>query len=541
MIDWERFGLVTPDARPLIPGVGPQTTAAIIDAPLRDTPRATALVGRRGRFDFQTLDREVDKAAYALRALGVDIGDRVAVCLPNDVDIVIAFLASQRLGAIWVGINAALAPREQAYMLEDAGARVLLAPPPVLAALEALEPLPELERRLALDPLEPQRGWLAELGRVPDDVGRPDVEIDPFAPAAIAYTSGTTGFPKGAVHSQHNLVLVAASLNRTGGLPEGVNVGVLLPLTILNLIARGVLGAYYGGRTLVCMDRHDAVGIATWVREERVGTMDTVPTHVRDLLTHPEVRKEDLASLVDLIVGGADCPPEVVELYRERFGRGVTIGYGMTEAPTGVARSAGEAPPAPGYCGPPVAQVEIQIVDEQDQLLPAGELGEICVVPASTGPFAGLYTSMLGYWNKPDATAEALRGGRYHTGDLGMLDEAGNIYVRGRRNELILRGGANVYPAEVERVLASLEGVSGAAVLGIADERLGERVVAAVELRCGSSLDEEALRSHVAEHLARYKVPDRILVVPALPRNSMQKVVKRELRDLFENRPSSPR
>jgi acyl-CoA synthetase (AMP-forming)/AMP-acid ligase II len=535
MGDWKRFGLTIPDARPLIPGVGPQTAAAILDAPLQATPRATALVGRRARFDFRDLDREVDKAAWALCALGVQPGDRVAACLPNDVDIVIAFLASQRLGAIWVGINAALAPREQAYMLEDAGARILLAGPPVLAALEVLDPLPALEQRLAVDPLEPQLGWLGALERAPGDAGRPDVEIDPFAPAAIAYTSGTTGFPKGAVHSQHNLVLVAASLNRTGGLPPAVNVGVLLPLTILNLIARGVLGAYYGGRTLVCMDRHDAVGIATWVREERVGTMDTVPTHVRDLLTHPEVREEDLASLVDLIMGGADCPPEVVALYRERFGKGVTIGYGMTEAPTGVARSAGEPPLAPGYCGKAVAQVEIQIVDEQDQLLPAGELGEICVAPATSGPFAGLYTPMLGYWNKPDATTEALRGGRYHTGDLGMLDEAGNLYVRGRRNDLILRGGANVYPAEVERVLASLEGVTGAAVLGIPDDRLGERVVAAVELRPGTALSEEALRSHVAEHLARYKVPDRVLVVPALPRNSMQKVVKRELHHLFQN------
>jgi acyl-CoA synthetase (AMP-forming)/AMP-acid ligase II len=128
-----------------------------------------------------------------------------------------------------------------------------------------------------------------------------------------------------------------------------------------------------------------------------------------------------------------------------------------------------------------------------------------------------------------------LRGGRYHTGDLGMLDEAGNVYVRGRRNDLILRGGANVYPAEVERVLASLEGVTGAAVLGIPDDRLGERVVAAVELRPGTALSEEVLRSHVAEHLARYKIPDRVLVVPALPRNSMQKVVKRELHDLFQN------
>jgi acyl-CoA synthetase (AMP-forming)/AMP-acid ligase II len=419
-------------------------------------------------------------------------------------------------------------------VLEDAGVRILLAQARTLEALDGLAPLPTLEHQLPVDHETPDTGWLAAVAKAPDDAPRPAVEIDPFAPAAIAYTSGTTGFPKGAVHSQHNLILVAASLHRAGSRPPGTNVGVLLPLTILNLVARCLLGAYYGNHTLVCMDRHDALGIATWVREEQVGSMDTVPTHVRDLLTHPEVREEDLSSLVDLIMGGADCPPEVVALYRKRFGKSVVIGYGMTEAPTGIARSAGEPPPAPGYCGPPVPQVEIEIVDEHHKALPAGEIGEICVMPASRGIFAGVYTPMLGYWNKPEATAKALYGGRYHTGDLGMLDEAGNVYVRGRRNDLILRGGANVYPAEVERVLLAHDDVAGAAVLGIADERLGERVVAAVERRQASSATEESLRAHVTEHLARYKVPDRILFVDALPRNSMQKVVKRELRPLFD-------
>ncbi len=178
-------------------------------------------------------------------------------------------------------------------------------------------------------------------------------------------------------------------------------------------------------------------------------------------------------------------------------------------------------------------------VDENDRVLPPGETGELCVVPATSGEYAGVYTPMLGYWGKPEQTREALRNGRYHTGDLGMLDAAGHVYIRGRRNELILRGGSNVYPAEIERVLQLHPAVELSAVLGVSDERLGERVVAAVQLAPGSAASEAELRAHVRKNLARYKVPDQIRFVAEIPRNSMQKLMKRELAPLFSNFSSS--
>jgi len=156
------------------------------------------------------------------------------------------------------------------------------------------------------------------------------------------------------------------------------------------------------------------------------------------------------------------------------------------------------------------------------------------VRPARSGPFAGTYTPMLGYWRDPEATHRALVGGRYHTGDLGQLAEDGNLYIRGRRNELILRGGANVYPAEVERVLQSHPDVAAAAVFGIPDERLGERVVAAVQLEPTAAAGEEPLRAYAREQLARYKVPDAIRIVEQMPRNAMNKIIKARLRALFD-------
>jgi len=520
---------------------GPRSAAAILDRPVAEHPDAEALVGRHGRFTYAELDREAWRAARALLALGVEPGDRVAACLPNDVDLVVAFLGAMRLGAIWVGVNAALAPPEKAFLLRDCGAKVVLAAP---EAARELEPrageLPALRRALSVDPADPGDAWRAAVAS--QDAAPPEVPpVDPHAPAAIAYTSGTTGRPKGAVHSQHNLLLPGAVTRWQGTYEPGLRQGVVLPLTILNLVVLGPLVAFQQGACCIAMDRIDPVGIAEWVRRERIGTFVGVPTLLHDLLTHPDVDPADLATLVRPEVGGAECPEEFRRLYRERFGREVRIGYGMTEAPTAVtwtedAAAEGPArPPEPGLCGKPVPQVEIEIRGEAGVVLPPGEVGEICVAPARSGAWAGVYTPMLGYWGRPEETAGALADGVLHTGDLGLLTGDGTLFIRGRKQELILRGGANVYPAEVERALQEHPAVAACAVLGVPDTRLGQRVVAAVELEAGARADEAELRAFCREHLARYKVPERIAVVAALPRNAMSKVVKRWLEPLFRD------
>jgi acyl-CoA synthetase (AMP-forming)/AMP-acid ligase II len=533
----EEHGLRVSEGRPAIPGDGAQSVAELLDPIVASDPAREALVGRQGRYSYAELDREANRAARALQTLGVEAGDRVAACLPNDVDIVVAFLAVQRLGAVWVGVNRVLAAPEKAYLLGDSNARVCLVQEEVRAEIEEhRRDLGSLEQVVTVAPKGEADEWRETVAGQSDDplAERP---LDPFGPAAIAYTSGTTGFPKGAVHSQHNILLPGAATHLLGGRRATPRHGVVLPLTILNLMVLGPVKAFYAGTCCICIDRIDPLGLAAWVREERVNSFDGVPTIIHDLLTHPEVGEKDLLSLTHPGVGGADMPPALVKLYRERFQRPVTVGYGMTEAPTAVTWHTSEGTPEPGLCGAAVPQVALEIVDEANAALPSGEIGEICIRPAEAGPLAGVYTPMLGYWNKPEATAEALRGGRYHTGDLGFLDEAGLLHVRGRRNELILRGGANVYPAEIERVLAGHPAVAAAAVLGVADPRLGERVVAAVELEEGARGDEQSLRDHVRASLARYKVPDVIRVIDALPRNAMNKVVKPRLRPLFLDEP----
>jgi long-chain acyl-CoA synthetase len=532
MFQYAAHGLNAPASRPEIPG-RPQTVAEVLDPVLARDPERLALVGRHGRYSYRELDREANRAAHALRELGIAPGDRVAACLPNDVAICVAFLACMRLGALWVGINRVLAPREKVHILNDSSAALLLAPCDVHEEVSGTQSaLPALRARVTVEPGGPRDEWSARLARAGD--ARPDVALDPWGPAAIAYTSGTTGKPKGAVHSQHNILLPGAVTAASATYPAGAAQGSVLPLTILNLVVLGPMQAWQYGVCSVSMDRIDALGVAEWVAREAICTFAAVPTVIHDLLTHPGVRPEQLVSLVNPLIGGAECPEEFRALYRERFGADVAIGYGMTEAPTAVTRAEGEPAPAPGLCGKALPQCEISIRGEDGRLLPAGSEGEICVGPARGGAWAGVYTPMLGYWNRPDATAEALAGGVYHSGDIGVLEPDGTLFIRGRRNELILRGGANVYPAEVERVLLEHPAVAEAAVLGVPDRRLGERVVAAVRLADGATASSDALREHCRALLARYKVPDAIERVDSLPRNAMAKVIKRELRPLFE-------
>jgi len=537
VFDYAAHGLVEPVHRLPLPGGGPQTIGAVLDRQLALDPDRTALVGRSGRYSYAELDLAARRAAAALHALGVGRFDRVAACLPNDIDIVIALLGCARLGAIWVGINRPLAPPEKIALLQDSGARIYLTDADGAAELGArLEALPGVQLMRVLPDAIPG-SWRPVLAQA-DPLKAPAVAVDPFEPAAIAYTSGTTGTPKGAVHSHHNVLLpgaIAAHENRFG--PD-CPVAAQLPLTILNLVVLAPMHAFQAGATCVCMDSLKPVDVARWVREERVGHFSSVPTVMQDLLTSPDVNPEDLASLGRPDVGGAGIAESFQRLYRERFGRPMTVAYGMTEAPTIVAKTDPDREPENELCGRAVPQVEIVIVDDDDRALPAGAVGEICVRPARSGPYANVYTPMLGYWNRPEATAEALANGLYHSGDLGVLDEQGELYIRGRRKELILRGGANVYPAEVERLLGEHPKVAEAAVLGIPDERLGQRVVAVVQLAGGvpaahASRVAEELAAYCRERIARYKVPEQFRFVDSLPRNAMNKVVKPQLLGLF--------
>ncbi len=495
----------------------PRTIGEVFDAIVAVDPDRELLVTRSGRWSYAEFDRLANRAAHALASLGVRSGDRVAGALPNELAVVAAFHGAMRIGAVWVGVNRALAPPEKDYLLADSGTSLLLCDD------TTAEQVGDAAGVQVVVVGEGEAGAVWSDAMIAADDEPVDVEIDPIAPAGIAYTSGTTGYPKGAVHSQYNLLLPGAVLVASRGYGPELRKGDSLPLTILNMqVLTSLLVAQAGG-TSVIMDRIDAEGVAEWIRAERVSLWNGPPAVLFSLATMDEVATEDLASLQELWVGGADCPGAIRDAFERKFGLPVTHTYGLSEAPTVVTIEHRDGPRVDGAAGRALPHLDVRIVD-----------GEVCVGPTSTGPWAGAYRTMLGYWQRDEATAEALAGGILHTGDLGDLDADGNLFLRDRKSLVIIRGGANVYPAEVERVVHQVDGVAACAVMGVPDERLGERVVAAVELVPGAHVTDQQLTAHCLANLAKYKVPERWVFVDTFPRNSMGKIQRRELASLFE-------
>ncbi len=488
----------------------PSSVARVLDRVLAEDPDREALVTRGARLSYAQLDRLANRAAHALRDFGVRSGDRVAASLPNEVDVVVAFHGAMRLGAVWVGVNRALAAPEKAFIL--AGLRGLGAAVRGRSARDRRAAGAEAPRRGGRRWPRPTPGrWTSTSTRSPR--------------AGIAYTSGTTGRPKGAVHSQWNLLVPGAVLVESRGYGSHLRKGDCFPFTILNMAVLTTLLVSQAGGCSVVMDRIDAEGVAEWIRTEHVTTWNGPPALLHTLANLDAVAPDDLASLEEVWTGGADCPEAIRSSFEAKFGLPVLATYGLTEAPTVVAIDDRAGHHVPGASGRPLPHLAVRIADADGTTLPAGETGEICV-----GPADDRYRPMLGYWERPEATAEALAGGELHTGDLGFVDGDGHLHVRDRKSLLIIRGGANVYPAEVERVLLEAPGVVACAVVGVPDERLGERVVALVE---GEAIDEGALRDHCAADLAAYKVPERFVVVASLPRNAMGKIVRKELPGLL--------
>jgi acyl-CoA synthetase (AMP-forming)/AMP-acid ligase II len=502
----------------------PATVAQVLDEPLAERPDAVAVVGRSGSLTYRELDDAAARAVGVLQELGVRPGDRVAACMPNDLDVVVAFHGVMRAGAIWVGVNAPLTATEKAALLADCGAEVLLTDETTAHQVEPLrDRLPLLEAVVLVD------SWSALLRTAQ---AAPSVQVDPHAPAGIAYTSGTTGLPRGIVHSQHNLLLPGAVLVAERGYDASLRKGDCLPLTILNMMVLTTLLTAQAGGCCVVMDRRDAAGIAEWVRDQQVTVWNGVPAQLFDLVRGGQATREDLASLREVWSGGGDCPDALRTAFAEAFGRELRATYGLTEAPTVVAIDPVGGAWVPGASGRPLPHLRVRAVDDDGDDVATDGIGEICVSAAQDGSWAGAWTPMLGEWR--DGAVVPNADDVLHTGDLGTVDEDGWLHVRDRVKLVVVRGGANVYPAEVERVLLTLPGVEAAAVFGVPDERLGQRVAALVQLQAGATVEEDDLVTGCRARLASYKVPERWAVVPELPRNAMGKVVRPALSDLLD-------
>ena len=496
------------------------------------------LVYEDERWTFDTVMAHVDAlGALLVDRYGVGRGDRVAIGMRNYPEWVISFAAITSIGAISVSLNAWWTEDELDYALEDSGAKVLI------ADVERVERAVPAANRLGTRILGVRCPDAVPAGvdRIEDvlplGAPLPRVDISPDDDATILYTSGTTGRPKGAVSTHRAIVqslmgfgcrTAMERLRRPEEQPQGGAPPafiLIVPLFHVTGCVPVMLSCFSAGLKLVIMYKWDPERALELIERERITNFVGVPTQSWDLLESPRFSEFDTSSLVSVGGGGAPAPPELVRRVSSSFKQGrPSIGYGMTETNAyGPQNSGADYVGHPTSTGRATPILQIEVRDPDGNPVDTGDRGEIW--------FKGPHL-IRGYWNKPEATAETIVDGWLRTGDIGRVDDEGFVYVEDRAKDMVLRGGENIYCAEVEAVLYEHPAVYEAAVFGVPHERLGEEVAAVVYPRPGRQVTVEELQEHVRTKLAPFKVPTVVRITDGqLPRNPAGKILKRELRD----------
>lgn len=470
---------------------------------------------------YGELQREVDRLSHGLLRSGLRPGDVCILMMPNSIEWVISYYALAKVGAIVLPVNFLYRKGELTHLFKDSGARAFIGHRDYLEhPCQAMESSPKIDLRIAL-------GVKHDQGFIP--LEELFIGEEPFTAFqtrkddtwAIIYTSGTTGLPKGAMLTHDNMVnnaMTVAKMRITD--PMDVVFGVLPFFHIYGQTS--VLNAsIYLGLTIRLWSHFEAEELFTAIEEEKSSILIAVPTIFNRLVKLAEARPPKRSSLRFCVSGGASLPVEVLRRFEDRFQTTIYEGYGLTECSPVCIENPFGRPTRPGSIGLPIPGFEARVVNDQDEDVPIGEVGELIV----RGPGV-----MKGYHNQPEATAETIRGGWLHTGDLARRDEDGYLYIVDRKKDMIIRGGYNVYPREIEEILYTHPEVVEAAVLGMPDPDLGEEVAAVVVLRPGTQTTPEELRQFVREQVAPYKYPRKIFLVEELPKGPTGKILKRSIR-----------
>jgi acyl-CoA synthetase (AMP-forming)/AMP-acid ligase II len=515
----------------------------------------TYVVYEDERSTYAEIDRQVRALAGLLRDThGVGSGDRVAIAMRNYPEWVVGYWATVSIGAAVVGMNAWWTGQEMEYGLADSRPKVLIADDerlerviPVLDGLRAEAPLHVIAVRTDRDLPDDAAYWadVVDPDAAPDSL--PAADIDPDDDATIFYTSGTTGFPKGAqlthrgsIHNVMNLAFMsavaaaaeakaAAASGTPPKAPQPASPAVFMaPTPLFHVTANNCLlqPCTLVGGTIVFTYKWDAGRALELIERERVTNFSGVPTMSREMLMHPDWAIRDTSSLKGMGGGGAPIQPDLVDKIDKSLSGGApSTGYGLTETHGIVTANQSKLyTEKPASCGRVVPTLDARLETADGEIVEGPDaLGELCVRGSVV---------IKGYLNRPEATAEAIVDGWFHTGDIARIDEDGFVFIVDRVKDMVLRGGENVYCSEVEAAIYEHPDVAEAAVFGVPDDRLGEAVGAAIVLRDGSTLSEEALAAFLGDRLAKYKIPTAVWFrSEELPRNANGKFVKRALRD----------
>lgn len=514
----------------------PDSLRAIYDNAMTRADQTYLVYGEETWTFGEVVGRAGEVAAALTQDYGVEPGDRVAIAMRNYPEWIVSFAAITSIGGIAVCLNAWWTSEEMAYGLEDCRAKVLI------CDSERLERGTATLKKLGTRSIVARAEGGLPTGVVAfADVGvpgtaMPDVDIDPDWDAMILYTSGTTGVPRGAV-SSHRAIMNAIMANRCGNTvssmlfppkeehPYPVSFILCVPLFHVTGLIPVMLSTFSDGYKLAIMYKWDPEAALTLIEREQITHFVGVPTMSFDLLESPDFANRDTSSLLFVGGGGAPAPPELVHRIDKSFARGRPgLGFGMTETCSYGPRIVGDdLIRKPRSIGRTVPVMQMKIGDADGNELARGEIGEFFVA----GP-----TLIRGYWNKPEATAEAIVEGWLRTGDIGRMDEEGFVYIEDRAKDMVIRAGENIYSVEVESVIYEHPAVHEAAVFGVPHQRLGEEVAVAIYPRQGKKLAADDIVRHASGRLASFKIPTIIeIVTEKLPRNAAGKILKRDLRD----------
>jgi long-chain acyl-CoA synthetase len=514
--------------------------ASVLEHQAMLTPDRVAVTFGATHVTYGELDAGAAQIAGGLVALGIAPGDHVALSCPNVPWFPLAYFGILKAGAVVVPLNVMLKPREIAYHLKDSEAKALLAfegtaELPIAAMARAACDESSCANLLIMtsDPAAPSPVAPAlTLGQL---MHSQPAQFDtrrrrPDDTAVILYTSGTTGHPKGAQLTHENMLTNAAASRDLllpagrGGLEQDVSL-ITLPLFHSTAQTCQMNAGFYGGFRIVLHARFDPADVLETIVREKVEFWIGVPTMYWALLQHVASGRVDAGPIGEHLricaSGGAPMPVEILRQFEKTFAVRVLEGYGLSETSPVVCFNHLQKPSKPGTVGFPIFGVDVQCVDDEGRPVAAGERGEIVV----RGP-----NVMKSYYNRPEATAEAMRNGWFHTGDIGVLDQEGYLAVVDRKKDMILRGGFNVYPRELEEVIMTHPSVSLVAVVGVPDERLGEDVKAFIVQKPGATATEEELIAWFREQFAAYKYPRSVEFRQSLPMGATGKILKRELK-----------
>lgn len=496
--------------------------AVVLREGAKKFPEKRALIVDGAAFSYAQLHRRAQQLAGSLLKLGVRRGEHVALMLPNVAEFTVAYFACHYVGAAVVPINVLLMPDEIAYHLDDSDAVALIAWRDVLDRAKAgFERAQSCRELIVAGSNSAGAHAMSEL----EDAGAPVQELpatDASDTAVILYTSGTTGRPKGAELTHFNMFYNADSASRAHGIDDSTTALAVLPL--FHSFGQTVIqnATMMRGGTVVLLPRFEAQAAYDAIERHNVTFFAGVPTMYFALLNHPAADRHDLASLKMCVSGGAPMPVEVMRSFMSKCKSEMMEGYGLSEtSPLASCHNLAKSG-KPGSVGTPIWGVEFRLVDDADRVVEeSGVAGEICIKG---------HNIMKGYYKRPEATAEAVRDGWFKTGDIATRDDDGYYFIVDRKKDMILRGGYNVYPREVEEVLYAHDAIAEAAVIGLAHQSLGEEVCAIVALKPGKNLAAEELTAFCKERLAAYKYPRVIEFLAELPKGPTGKILKRELR-----------